>query len=81
MSDSNSNIIELLSNGQMTPLSTAKSLLEYIKDNPGSHVMAVVHDPEDGTITMGWSKMDSAVMSLMIHFARYKWEKSTFEEV
>lgn len=78
--DTTSNVVELLSNGQMTPLSTAKSLLEYIKDHPGDHVLAVVYDKDKGTISMGWSKMDAESMSMMLHYARWRWEQATFVE-
>ena len=74
-------VFDLPTNGQMTPLSTARALLEYVKDKPNACVLAVVQDPDDGSITMGWSKMDSAEMSLILHYARWRWEKATFEEL
>ena len=76
------NIFDLpVKDGGSTPLQTARALLDYVKDRPNSKVIAIVVDEGDSSITMGWSHMSSAEMSLMLRFANFKWEKTTFEEM
>lgn len=82
MTKDTSNVFEFpVNNEGQTPLQVARALVEYIKDRPNAHVMAVVSNPEDASITMGWSKMDAAHLLMMIRFADFKWEKATFEEI
>lgn len=81
MTKDTSNVFEFPSTDEgQTPLQVARALVDYVKARPGSHVLAIVSDPDEGSITMGWSKMDAAHMCMMLAFGRLKWEKSTFEE-
>jgi hypothetical protein len=75
------NVFELPTNGQLTPLATARSLVEYVKEKPNAKIMCVVQDPDDSSITMAWSAMDASDLCLMLTYSRWRWEKATFEEL
>lgn len=72
------NIVDFPATEGDTALQIARALVDYVKNRPNAHVISIVSDPEESTITMGWSKIDAAHMLLMLHFANMKWEQSTF---
>lgn len=82
MAKDTSNVFEFPTDqGGQTPLQIARALVDYVKDRPKANIVCIVSDPEEGSITMGWSKMEAAQLLLLIHFAKFKWERATFEEI
>lgn len=81
MSKDTSNIFTLpVKEDGQAPLQIARALVDYISERKNAKVIAIVMDDDDSSITMGWSKMDSATLALMLNFAKYKWERTVFEE-
>lgn len=79
--DDTSNVFELpVASGGSTPLEVSRALVDYIKDKPRSRVIAIVMDPDDSSITMGWSQMDSGDMALMLNYSMFRWQNATFKE-
>lgn len=82
MPNDTSNVVDMpIPSGNSTPLQLSRALLDYIKDKPEAKIIAIVLDPADSSITMGWSTMQSDTMCMMLHFSMFKWEKATFEEL